>query len=163
MLPQAAGNGVLMRTLNNGGTDYAQMSHTFSTLNWNYRTGTLTAASAGTIDSSGIKAAIRLQAVQGAAVASANNLTLGSDGNRFQITGTTQINLILNTNWQGGAIVTLHFQGSVTVKHNQAPSGSNMPIKLAGSVDFAAAARNQLTLQYDSTDSIWYEIGRVVA
>jgi hypothetical protein len=100
---------------------------------------------------------------QGATVASANNLALGADGNRFQISGTTQINLIDNTNWQGGSIVTLHFQGSVTVKHNQGASGNNKPIKLAGSVDFAAAVSNQLTLQYDSTDSIWYEIARVVA
>lgn len=104
----------------------------------------------------------RLQKKQGAAVASANNLTLGSDGNRFQITGTTQINLIDNTDWQGGSIVTLHFQGAVTVTHNTAASGNNKPIMLSGAANFSATANDQLTLQYDSTDSKWYEIARTV-
>jgi len=105
----------------------------------------------------------RLQAAQGATKASANNLVLGTDGNRFQISGSTQINLIDNSSWQGGAIVTLHFQSTPTVKHNQAASGNNKPIMLSGSVDFVAAANGRLVLQYDSTDGVWYEIGRTVA
>jgi hypothetical protein len=104
----------------------------------------------------------RLQGAQGAAVTAANNLVLGTDGSRFQIAGATQINLIANSNWQGGAIVTLHFQSTPTVKHDQAASSPNMPIMLAGAVDFVASANDQLTLQYDSTDSKWYEIARTV-
>jgi hypothetical protein len=103
-----------------------------------------------------------LTLTQGAQADSANNLVLGADGNRYQIAGTTQINLIANTNWTGGTIVVLHFQGAVTVKHNQAASGVNKPIMLAGAVDFSASANDQLTLQYDSTDSKWYEIARTV-
>jgi hypothetical protein len=99
---------------------------------------------------------------QGAAAASGAQITLGTDGNRFQITGTTQSDLILSTGWQGGSIVTLHFQGSVTVRHNQAPSGAFHPLMLAGAANFSATANDQLTLQYDSTDSKWYEIGRTV-
>lgn len=104
----------------------------------------------------------RIQGAQGAAVASASNLSLGLDGNRFQITGTTTIDRIANSSWQGGAIVTLHFQGSLTVTHNAAPSGVNHPIMLAGAANFSATANDQLVLQYDSTDSKWYEIARTV-
>lgn len=99
---------------------------------------------------------------QGAAIASANDVTLGSDGNRFQITGTTQINRILNTGFQGGSIITLHFQGAVTVTHNTASGSSFQGIMLAGAVSFVASALDQLTLQYDSTDAKWYEIARTV-
>jgi hypothetical protein len=99
---------------------------------------------------------------QGAAVASATQVTLGSDGNRFQVTGTTQTDLILSTGWQGGSIVTLHFQGIVTCRHNQAPSGAFHPLMLAGAASFVSSADDQLTLQYDSTASKWYEIGRTV-
>lgn len=99
---------------------------------------------------------------QGAAVASAAEVTLGSDGNRFQITGTTQIDKILITGWQGGSIVTLHFQGSVTVTHNTANNGSFHGFRLAGAANFSATANDQLTLQYDSTSSAWFEIARVV-
>lgn len=104
----------------------------------------------------------RVSEAQGAAVASANNLVLGSDGNRFQITGTTTINLIDFTSWQGGSRVVLHFQGSLTVSHNVAASGNNKPIMLAGAANFSATASDQLELQYDSTDSKWYEVGRTV-
>jgi hypothetical protein len=104
----------------------------------------------------------RHQPAQGAAVASANNLALGADGNRFQISGTTQINLIDASNWQGGAIITLHFQGALTVKNNQVVSGNFKPIRLSGSVDFAATDHDQLTLQYDGTDQQWYELARTV-
>ena len=88
----------------------------------------------------------RMQTKQGADVASANNLTLGGDGNVFEITGTTQINLINNTNWQNGAEITLTFSSSVTVKNNQGTSGSNVNILLAGGADFAATADDLLTL-----------------
>lgn len=103
----------------------------------------------------------RFLGLQAVSVASANNLTLGN-GNRFQITGTTQINLIDITDWQGGSEVTLHFQGAVTVAHNQAASGNFKPIMLSGSANFGATANDQLTLQYDLVDSKWYEKCRTV-
>lgn len=96
------------------------------------------------------------------AVASANNLALDAAYNRFQISGATQINLIDSTGFGGGRRVTLHFQGAPTVKHNQAASGANKPVMLSGAGDFVASASDQLTLQYDSTDSKWYEVERTV-
>lgn len=104
--------------------------------------------------------AARLLIAQGATVASANNLALGSDGNRFQISGTTGIIRIDNTNWQGGATVTLHFQSNLQVTHAGGASGNNKPISLQGGVNFNTAPGNQLVLQYDSTDATWYELSR---
>ena len=83
---------------------------------------------------------------QGAAVASANNLVLGSDGNSFEITGTTQINLISNLSWQDGSKITLLFASTPTVKNGQTTSTTNIQILLAGGADFAATANDTLTL-----------------
>lgn len=104
----------------------------------------------------------RLQGAQGTVVTAANNLALGTGGNYFQVDGATQINLLDNSSWQGGAEVTLKFNSNPTVKNNQAASGNNKPILLAGAADFVASANDTLTLIYDSTDSAWYETSRVV-
>lgn len=100
----------------------------------------------------------RLQEKMGANVASANDLTLGYDGNSFHITGTTQINAITTTDWQNGSIIRLVFDGSLTVKDNTTGGGSTAPIQLASSVDFAATADDILTLMLDSTR--WLEVSR---
>lgn len=99
---------------------------------------------------------------QGAAVTAANNLTLGTDGDYFQIAGATQINLLDFTGWKPGRPVKLKFNSTPTVKHNTAVSGNFKPIILNGAVDLVAAANNTLTLVYDWTDSCFYEIGRKV-
>lgn len=102
----------------------------------------------------------RLMARQGAAVTAANNLTLGTDGNYFQVAGATQINLLDSTSWQGGAEATLKFNSNPVVKHNQAASGNFFPIMLAGGVDFSTSANATLTVVFDATDSKWYEKAR---
>jgi len=88
----------------------------------------------------------RLVQKQGADVTSANNLTLGSDGNTFEITGTTQVNLIASTGWQNGSEVTLLLASGITVKHGQTTSGSNITISLSGATDLVTAAETSLTL-----------------
>lgn len=106
----------------------------------------------------------RLQANQGADVASANNLVLGSDGNTFEITGTTQINLISNLTWQNGCHITLLFTSTPTVKHNQATSTTNITIQLAGAADFVASAGDTLSLvlcEIGGTQA-WRETARAV-
>lgn len=100
----------------------------------------------------------RIQGAQGANVASSNNLTLGTDGNLFTITGTTQINLLDSTGWQNGSVVVLDFAGIVTVKHGQVASSTYRPILLASGVDFVAAANSTLTLALVTAN--WKEIGR---
>lgn len=98
---------------------------------------------------------------QGANVAAANDLVLGSDGNGFNITGATQINLIDRSNWLAGAEISLLFASTPTVKHGQATSGNNTQILLAGAVDFVATANDVLTLVLWA-DNIWREKCRTV-
>ena len=107
----------------------------------------------------------RVLGKQGADVASANDLVLGSDGNCFEITGATQINHIANTGWQNGSVVTLLFTSTPTVDHANATSGANITILLAGAVDFVAAAGDRLVLQLCEIGGAvaWREIGRTLA
>lgn len=101
---------------------------------------------------------------QGADVASASNITL-SDGNIFEITGTTAIDRISSTGWQDGAVVTLVFNESVTVNHATATSGNNITILLSGAANFSATANDTLTLVLCSTTAngqAWREVARTV-
>lgn len=93
----------------------------------------------------------RFQTAKGVAVASANNLTLGGDGNTFHITGTTTINAITTANWQAGSTIKLIFDGSLTVKNNTAGGGGTAVMLLAGGTDFSATANDVLVLLYDGT------------
>lgn len=114
--------------------------------------------------SSTFSAGGRVETKQGVSVASANNLALGSDGNVFEITGTTQINLISNANWQDGSEITLLFTSTPTVKNGQATSTSNITIKLAGGVDFSATADDALKLVLSTVGGVqaWREVSRSV-
>lgn len=103
----------------------------------------------------------RFETGKGANIASANNLTLGSDGNVFTITGNTQLNAITIANWQAGSHVTLIFTGTPTVKHNTAGGAGTAVLLLAGSIDLTAANNTVLGLVYDGTQ--WQETFRKVA
>lgn len=71
----------------------------------------------GTITSSGINTFSKIQKwAKGADVASANALTLGDDGNYFDITGTTAITSIATKG--AGTVVKLHFDGALTLTHD---------------------------------------------
>lgn len=100
----------------------------------------------------------RIQGKQGADVVSANNLTVGTDGNAFTITGTTQINLIDTTGWQNGSVISLYFPSGLTVKNSIANSGAFHSILLASGADFVAAANATLTLAL--INGSWLEVGR---
>lgn len=91
----------------------------------------------------------RLQHKAGADVASANDMVLGSDGNVFSITGTTQINTISASGWQKGSHVVLLFDTSVTVKHNTAGTGALL--LLPGAADFSATANDIMEFVFDGT------------
>lgn len=102
---------------------------------------------------------------QGADVASATNLVLGADGNVFEITGTTKIDLISNLTWGEGAIITLIANESVVIDHGTAISGTNITIMLAGAVDYSMTANDTLTLILSSTTAggqAWRECARTV-
>jgi hypothetical protein len=88
---------------------------------------------------------------RGADVASANDLTLGTDGNLFALTGTTTVNRILTTNWQSGSKLTISF-GNLTIAHNVASGSGYAGFKLAGSANFSPGANGgNLTVRYNGT------------
>lgn len=101
----------------------------------------------------------RLLTSLGSAVA-ANDFTLPLS-NSVTVTGNTQINAIITSGWTNGTEVTLIFTGTPTVKHNTAGGAGTLPIKLAGSVDFVAAADSILKLV--KTATFWQEVSRKVA
>lgn len=84
----------------------------------------------------------------GAAVASAAALPVPT-GRVFHVTGTTGITSITSTNFGAGAVITMIFDGILTVS-----DGNNL--KLAGA--FVTAADSTLTLAYDGSN--WYEVAR---
>lgn len=84
---------------------------------------------------------------KGADVASTASMTLGNDGNFFDITGTTNITSI--TAKPAGTVVWLQFDGILTVT-----DGSNL--RLNG--NFVTAAQSVLQLVSDGTN--WYEVSR---
>lgn len=103
----------------------------------------------------------RLETNQGADIASAANVTLGTDGNVFEITGTTTIELISNVGWRNGSEIILIFNESVTVDDGTATSGTNITLALAG--DFSATADDVLVLRLSSTTAsgqAWREVSR---
>jgi hypothetical protein len=107
----------------------------------------------------------RVLETQGADVASATNLTLGSDGNSFELTGTTKVDLISNVGWTEGSVVILIANESVVIDHGTATSGTNVQIRLAGAIDYSMTAGDTLTLCLSSTTAegqAWRELARTV-
>ncbi len=98
---------------------------------------------------------------KGANVASANNVTLGFDGNVFKITDATEIRTIEATGWQEGSEITLVFTAGPLVKHNT-PSGvgTDTVLYLSAGVDFTASDKAVLTLVL--IGNVWYEKCRSV-
>lgn len=85
---------------------------------------------------------------KGADVASGTSIALGTDGNYFDITGTTTIETI--TAKQAGTVVTLQFDGALTLDDG---AGN---LSLQG--DFTTAAGYHIKLISDGTN--WHEISR---
>jgi hypothetical protein len=105
--------------------------------------------------------ATRFEEYKGANVVAANDLTLGTDGNLFTITGATQINAITTANWQAGSEIAFIFTGAPLVKNNTAGGGGTATLLLAGRVDYQAAAGDYIGFRYDGTN--WYETNRKLA
>jgi len=99
----------------------------------------------------------RHQTDKGSDIASTGIITLGGDGNVFDITGTTTINEILATDWQAGSKIVLRFDGILTVTNN---SGGTNDILTADGANFVTAAGDKLYLFFNGTD--WEEISRSV-
>ena len=92
------------------------------------------------------------QFAKGADVASASSIALGTDGNFFDITGTTTIQTI--TAKQAGCIVALHFDGALTLTDD---TGN---LELNGS-DVIIAAEDNVILGCDGTN--WHLLSKYPA
>lgn len=96
----------------------------------------------------------QLELQKGADVASAGALTLGTDGNYFDITGTTTITSIGTLGI--GTVVTLHFDGALTLTHNATD------LVLPGGANITTAAGDEFTfVEYAAGD--WRCIGYALA
>lgn len=102
----------------------------------------------------------RVLGAKGADLTAAGDLTLGADGNFWDVTGSTTINAITTSGWTAGSRITLKFEAAVTVKHNTAGGAGTATMLLAGAADMSATANDTLSLLYDGTN--WLETGRAV-
>jgi hypothetical protein len=87
----------------------------------------------------------------GTPVASASPLPLPT-GRVFHVTGTANFSAITSTNFGHGAVITLIFDGVLTI------TASGTLLLVGGTM--VTTANDTLTLAYDGT--VWYETGRTV-
>lgn len=108
-----------------------------------------------TFDASGLtlQSKALLQA-KGADVASAAALAIGTDGNYFAVTGTTTITSIATR--QAGTVITLRFDGALTLTHNATS------LILQGATNLTTAAGDVLTFVSEGAGN-WREKSRRLA
>lgn len=106
----------------------------------------------------------RVQESKGANIASAAQITLGVDGNYFELTGSTTINQIDTTDWQEGSVITLLVPFGLTVSDSSGQSGVFAGINLISALTPVTGSRGAtITLRLDTTNAdVWIEIGRGV-
>lgn len=105
----------------------------------------------------------RAEMLQGIDVASvAGAITLGSDGNTFEITGTNAITFISNVAWQNGSEVNLIFTTTATLTDGTANSGTDIGMELAGNTNFVASADDVVKLLLCEIGGVqrWREVSR---
>lgn len=109
----------------------------------------------GTVNvSSSLYVGGRFLGAKGATVASAASVTLGTDGNYFEISGTTGIDCISKEGWTPGSRVYIEFQGVLTMRHNQACTLPFLPIYTIGAINVDTAASN--TMDFMLGTQGWY-------
>ena len=105
-----------------------------------------TALSLSGAGTAGVKISDYLVQTKGADVASNTTLTLGKDGNLFDVTGTTTITSIAT---QGiGSYVTLHFDGILTFTHHS----TNLILPGAANITTAAG---DIAVMYEYASADW--------
>ena len=88
----------------------------------------------------------QIQWSKGADVASATALAVLTDGNYFDVTGTTTVTSI-NTTGGPGTLIKLHFDGAVTLTHD------STDLILAGATNFTTEAGDEVEfVEYDTGD-----------
>lgn len=107
----------------------------------------------------------RTLGMQGTDIASGTNISLPSDGNVFELTGTTKVDLISNLGWNNGSEITLIANESVVIDHGTATSTTNITIKLLAACDYSMTAGDTLKLVLSTTTAdgqAWREVSRSV-
>jgi len=95
---------------------------------------------------------------QGADIASATDLALGSDGDSFRVTGTTTISGIISTGLSDGAVIFLVFGASLTLKNNHGMGTSETVMFLKAGADESVSIGDTKVFKLMTTDSKkWYE------
>lgn len=92
---------------------------------------------------------------RGAALTAGSSMTLGTDGNTFDITGTplTTVNYVGSTAvWHAGSIVVFTFTIATNLTHNAGGAPANfVPLLLAGSASRGVVPGARLVFLFDST------------
>ena len=98
--------------------------------------------------------------IKGTDIASSTNITIGTSGNTFDVTGTTTIQHFDNANWAVGSVISLHFDGALILTNNAGSlSGAKCNILLTGDTNYTTKAGDIITfLLHESTS--WQEISR---
>jgi len=107
----------------------------------------------------------RFEMQQGADVASvAGAITLGADGNIFEITGTNAITLFSNVSWVNGSVIHLVFTSTASLTDGTANSGTDIGMELAGGANFTGSADDVVTLVLSEMGGTqrWREVSRSV-
>jgi hypothetical protein len=114
----------------------------------NAATGTISLSSpVTTISSEEIVMDGRLEQTQGGDVTSLSGaISVGTDGNAFELTGTNTITLISNVGWQNGSEITFVFTSTATLTDGTANSGTDIGMELAGGANFTGSADDVITL-----------------
>jgi len=107
----------------------------------------------------GFRVNTRLKTAKGANVASATDITLGTDGNYFSITGTTTIDTISGTGWFAGSEITLSLASGITLNHNTAGTGASL--LLAGGANLTTTAASTIKFIYNGVT--WDQSAPVVS
>jgi len=161
-------------TLNVGGTPTTAITHNYSTnatatattktvnIGTGGASGSTTNINIGGVNGGAVTINNRLLQRQGADVASASTIELGNDGNSFEITGATQIDLISNVGWQNGSEITLYIEAGGGLSHGTATSGSDITILLAGAANFGPSNEAMIVLVLGEVGGVqaWREKSR---
>ncbi len=101
----------------------------------------------------------RSQGNMGEDVDSGETITL-TEGNYFDITGTTTIDFITTILWKPGTLITLQFNSGITLNHDTTPvPGNTGALFLDGNSNVTFVAGSTLTVCYDG--EYWREISRM--
>lgn len=99
----------------------------------------------------------RFHTPYGAAITASTTLTLGMDGNRFPITGTSTLNAISTSSWSPGDTVFLIFSGQMTVNNNVAGSAGSAPLLLTNGINRTVVTNTIMEFMESTSSLFWLE------